>query len=310
MRLEGVHHVTCITGDVRQNVDFYTRVMGLRLVAKSVNQDDPYIYHLFFADEEGDPGSDLTFFEYRHAVRGRAGAGMVHRILWRVPSTGALTFWESRLADEGLTSELREDELIFADPEGLEHSLRIDRSGDAPLIADHPEIPRELALAGFDGVRAFARRPEASGDLLERVMGAERKGDWSWELRGQKRGATFSFDPAPEAPGRSGAGTVHHVAWHTTVAEHPLWLERLREMGVRSTPIVDRYYFHSIYFHEPNGVLFEIADDGPGFARDGSVEELGRKVILPPWLERRRAEIEAHLTPIADPRASWAAPKG
>ena len=306
MHLEGIHHVTCITGDVLRNVDFYTRVLGLRLVAKSVNQDDPYVYHVFYSDEEGKPGADLTFFEYPHATPGRAGGGMVHRVVWRVGSAAALDFWERRLAAEKTGPRRVGDGLLFADPEGLAHELAINTHPDPPLVAEHPEIPRELALQGFDGVRAYSRQPERSRALLEGVMSATPIGEGTWELRGARRGGFIAYDPAPDVPGRSGAGAVHHVAWGTTVAEHPKWLEHLHASGVSSTPVIDRHYFHSIYFREPSGVLFEIADDGPGFARDGALAELGRKVILPPWYEAQRAEIEARLTPISDPRASWA----
>jgi glyoxalase family protein len=304
VRLEGIHHVTCITGDVRRNVDFYTRVLGLRLVGKSVNQDDPYVYHVFYSDETGDPGADITFFEYPHAVAGHAGVGMVHRILWRVGSLDALAFWTRRLDSEGIVVQASEHAVRFADPEGLHHELVVSASGDEPLVADHPEIPSELALQGFDGVRAYTRDAGRSRAVLEAVLGARPLGDTTWELRGERRGGTIAYD-ATSVAGRPGAGTVHHVAWGTTVAEHPRWLERLRENHVRSTDIVDRHYFHSIYFREPSGVLFEIADDGPGFARDGSVAELGTRLILPPWFEARRRDIEARLTPIPDPRAGW-----
>jgi glyoxalase family protein len=304
MKLDGIHHVTCITGDIRKNVDFYTRVLGLRLVAKSVNQDDPFVYHVFYSDEEGHPGSDITFFEYPGTPRGRAGAGMIHRILWRVGSPEAMAFWQKRLTAEAVPARREEKSVLFADPEGLEHELVVsDR--DESLTAEHPEIPRELALRGFDGVRAYAREPERTRTLLEKVMSASRLGDAQWEVRSSRRGSTFAFDPPPGPRGLQAAGTVHHVAWGTTMAEHPRWVEHLRAGGMDSTPVIDRHYFHSIYFREPNGVLFEIADDGPGFARDGNLEELGKKVILPPWFESRRAEIEASLTPIPDPRASW-----
>ncbi len=301
MRLEGIHHVTAITGDAPRNVDFYTRVLGLRLVAKTVNQDDPSVYHLFYASETGKPGSELTFFEYPGAVRGRAGAGMVHRISSRVGSAEALDFWARRLEDEGIAVQRDGDRLRFDDFEGLGHELVVS-DADEPLTAEHPEVPQEFALRGFDGVRAYTADPAQSGRLLQGVLGAEAAGDAAWELRGDRRGATISYDPAPAEPGHQSAGTVHHVAWGTTVAEHPRWLEQLGEAGVRSTPIIDRFYFHSIYFREPSGVLFEIADDGPGFTVDGPVAELGSKIILPPFLEDRREEIEARLTPLPDPR--------
>lgn len=305
MRLEGLHHVTCLTGDALANVDFYTRVLGLRLVGKSVNQDDPLVYHLFYSDEQGDPGADITFFEYANAARGRAGAGMVHRVVWRVAGTEALEFWRRRLTAEGVSVASDAGSVRFADPEGLEHELVVSSVPDAPLVAEHPEIPREVALQGFDGVRAFSARPEASRRLLEGALGARAAGDDTFELRGERRGGTIAFDPSPAGRGIPGAGTVHHVAWGTSVEEHPRWVEHLHEHGVHSTPVIDRHYFHSIYFREPGGVLYEIADDGPGFARDGSLESLGTRLILPPWYESRRREIEAALTPIPDPRAGW-----
>lgn len=304
MKLEGIHHVTCITADVVQNVDFYTRVLGLRLVAKSVNQDDPLVYHLFFSDEEGHPGSDITFFGYTDSGRGRAGAGMVHRVVWRLGTPDAFEFWQKRLESEGVPVARAADHLRFADPEGLEHELVVTTTRDEPRIADHPEIPRAMALQGFEGVRAYGAASK-SRRVLEEVMSATPMDDLTWELRGERRGGWIAYDAPPAGRGMAGAGTVHHVAWGTTVAEHPAWHDRLVRLGVASTPVIDRHYFHSIYFREPNGVLFEIADDGPGFARDGTVEELGTKLILPPWYESRRGEIESRLTPIPDPRAGW-----
>src|SRR5262252_5788820 len=194
MRLEGVHHVTAISGDVLENVDFYTRVLGLRLVGKSVNQDDPSVYHVFFSDEHGRPGADITFFEYRGAPRGRAGSGMVHRVLWRVTGEPALAFWEARLAKEGVAAKRDGDSLRFADPEGLAHELLVANVPDEPRIADHPEIPRDMALQGFHGVRAYGARIDKSAELLEKVLGAKRIADATWELRGDRRGGTIAID--------------------------------------------------------------------------------------------------------------------
>jgi glyoxalase family protein len=304
VRLEGVHHITAITGDAPRNVDFYTRVLGLRLVAKTVNQDDPSVYHLFYADEQGRPGAELTFFEYPRAIPGRAGEGMVHRIVSRVGSEEALAFWAERLGAEGVAHERVADGLRFADPEGLGHELAVRPVADTPLAAEHPEVPAEMALQGFDGVRAYNAHPEHSGIVLEELLGATALGDDAWELRGEVRGGTIAYDPPPAERGRQSAGTVHHVAWGTTVAEHPRWEERLRDAGMPTSGIIDRHYFHSIYFREPSGVLFEIADDGPGFTVDGySVEQLGTTIILPPALEPHRERIEAILTPLPDPRA-------
>jgi glyoxalase family protein len=303
MKLEGIHHITAITGDAPRNVDFYTRVLGLRLAAKTVNQDDPTVYHLFYADELGRPGSELTFFEYPGARQGSPGGGMVHRIVWRVREGAALDFWAERLAAEGIAVERTDGGLVFADFEGLAHELVVDTT-DEPLAAEHPEVPQEHALTGFAAVRAFTEDPDSSGALIERVLGGTPAGDGAWELRGERRGSTIAYDEPPPERGRPGAGTVHHVAWGTTVAEHPRWQEHLEGSGVQTSGIIDRHYFHSIYFREPSGVLFEIADDGPGFTVDVPLEELGSKVILPPKLEPYRDRIEAQLTPLPDPRAA------
>jgi glyoxalase family protein len=306
MRLEGIHHITAITGDAPGNVDFYTRVLGLRLAAKTVNQDDPTVYHLFYADELGRPGSELTFFEYPGAAPGRAGAGMVHRIVWRVGAPEAVGFWADRLSGEGAGVERDGERLRFADAEGLGHELVVSAAGDEPLAAQHPDVPAEHALQGFEAVRAYSDDPRRSARLLEDVLGADPAGEATWELRGEARGSVIAYDPAPAERGSQSAGTVHHVAWGTTQAEHPRWRERVAQAGVRVTPIIDRHYFHSIYFREPSGVLFEIADDGPGFTVDVPLEELGSKIILPPRFEPHREAIEARLTPLPDPRAGWA----
>jgi len=274
-------------------------------VAKTVNQDDPTVYHLFYADERGRPGSELTFFEYPGAAPGRAGEGMVHRIVWRVGAPEAIAFWRDRLAAEGVAAEAAGEALRFADPEGLAHELRVVTGFDEPLAAEHPEVPPEAALQGFEEVRAFSAAPERSAPLLERLLGARPAGDARWELRGDRRGAALAYDAPPAERGRPGAGTVHHVAWGTTVDEHPHWQDRLAGAGVRTSGIIDRHYFHSIYFREPSGVLFEIADDGPGFTVDVPLERLGSEVILPPQLEPSRDAIEARLTPLPDPRAAW-----
>ena len=306
MRLEGIHHVTCITGDALANVDFYARVLGLRLVKKSVNQDDPTVYHLFYADEQGSPGADITFFEYRGARPGRAGAGMVHRVVWRVASEQALDFWAGRLAGEGVTAEPGPRRLRFADPEGLEHELAVVETGDEPLVAVNPEIPAGLALQGFHAVRAFGSAPERSRRLLEETLAFLPDGDGaSWEARGEHRGGLYAYDPPPDEPGVPGAGTVHHVAWASTMDDHAAWQERVALAGSRPTPIIDRFWFRSIYFREPSGVLFEIATLGPGFDADEPLEHLGESLVLPPAFEHLRAQVERVLTPIPSPRETW-----
>jgi glyoxalase family protein len=298
MRLEGVHHVTCITADAPRNVDFYVRVLGLRLVKKTVNQDDPTVYHLFYADEQGSPGSDITFFEYPGIRRGRAGAGMVHTVEWRVASAAALDFWEQRLAPQ--TTVLARDEagVGFEDPEGLRHRLAVSTVEDAPLVAEHPEIPPELALQGFDGVRAFSMHPSASRALLEDALGFTPKEEGGWEARGESRGGSYAYDDPPAERGTGGAGTVHHVAWASTMEDHEAWRERVASAGASPTPVIDRFWFRSIYFREPSGVLFEIATLGPGFTVDEDQEHLGEALILPPAFEHLRSQIEPILTPL------------
>ncbi|MBV9213466.1 MAG: VOC family protein [Actinobacteria bacterium] len=301
MQLEGIHHITAITGDAPRNVDFYARVLGLRLVKKTVNQDDPTIYHLFYGDERGDPGLDLTFFEYPGASPGRAGEGMVHRIGWRVASADAIGYWADRLGDEGTPSERVGARLRFRDPEGLEHELLVDESGDDPLVADHVEVPREMALQGFDGVRAYAAQPEASRALLERAMGFEQRSE-AWEVRGRRRGSLYAYDPPPAERGVQGGGTVHHVAFASTVEDHEAWRDRVIGAEARPTPVIDRFYFKSIYFREPSGVLFELATMGPGFTADEPLEHLGEKLSLPPAFEHMREQVEPRLTPLPDIR--------
>jgi glyoxalase family protein len=303
MKLEGIHHITAITGDAPQNVRFYSDTLGLRLVKKSVNQDDPTVYHLFYADEEGGAGSDITFFEYPKAARGRAGAGMVYRITWRVGSTDALDFWAARLGDHGIATERDGDRLRFDDPEGLGLELAMVETTDEPLSARHPAIPQEFALQGFDGVRAYTNDPAASKDFLGSTMNFDAESDSSWIARGERRGGSYVYDEAPDKPGLSGAGTVHHIAWATPMNEHTAWHERVGRAGADVTPIIDRYYFKSIYFREPSGVLFEIATLGPGFAVDEPIESLGQRLALPPDYEHLRDKLAEVLTPLPDPRA-------
>jgi glyoxalase family protein len=303
MRLDGIHHVTCITADAQRNVDFYAGTLGLRLVKKTVNQDDPTVYHLFYADEEGTPGSDITFFEYPGARRGQAGAGMIHTVAWRVASEAALGFWEERLASEGVPLARAGATLRFEDFEGLAHELRVADVPDRPLVAAHPEIPAEVALQGFDGVRAFADDPGRSRDLLEETLGFTVLGGDVWEARGPTRGGTYAYD-APAGPGIGGAGTVHHVAWSSTMEEHEAWQRRVAEAGLRPTPVIDRFWFRSVYFREPSGVLFEIATLGPGFATDEDPEHLGEKLVLPPAFEHLRDRVEQVLTPLVNPRTA------
>jgi len=300
--LDGIHHISAITADATRNLGFYVGVMGLRLVKKSVNQDNPSVYHLFYADELGSAGADLTFFEYPGLARGRAGAGMIHRIVFRVASGDALEFWAARLKTVGIEAVLESGSLRFDDLEGLGLELEVADTTDAPLVAEHPDVPRAFALQGFGGVRAFSRRPEASRRFLDETLGFTSVNPKTYESRGASRGSLYTYDLAPDVRPMSGSGTVHHVAWSSTIEDHGGWRRRVIEGGLSPTPVIDRFYFKSIYFREPSGVLFEIATKGPGFTVDEPLEHLGEKISLPPAYEHLRAEAEATLTPLPNPR--------
>jgi glyoxalase family protein len=303
MKIEGIHHVTCITGDAPRNVDFYVRVLGLRMVKKTVNQDDPTVYHLFYADEKGSAGSDITFFEYPGSPPGRAGDGMIHTTVFRLGSEAALDFWAERLGGEGIETTRYRRTLRFEDPEGLGLELLVTDSSDAPLTADHPDIPEEFRIRGFEGVRAYSSAPEHSKHLLEDGLGFQPDEDDTWLVVGDNRRGWITYDAPPPERGLSGAGTVHHVAWASTMEDHEAWRERVKEVGMHPTPVIDRFWFLSVYFREPSGVLFEIATLGPGFTADEPLETLGEHLTLPPNYERFRQQLEESLTPLPDVRA-------
>ncbi|HTX46124.1 MAG TPA: VOC family protein [Solirubrobacteraceae bacterium] len=311
MKLEGIHHITAITADAQQNVDFYAGVLGLRLVKKSVNQDQTSVYHLFYADETGDPGSDITFFEYPGLPKGRPGAGMINRIVWRLQGSDALAFWGDRLNHHGIDPTVTEESVVFDDPEGLTHELRPVETTDEPLIANHPEIPAEFAIQGFHAVRAYTIDPRASEPLLQTTLGFKPvphgpRQIGAHEVRGDKRGNFYLYDPAPDEPPVQGAGSVHHIAFAAQPDEIEQWQHLVREAGAHATQVIDRHYFKSVYFREPSGVLFEIATIGPGFTVDEPLESLGEELSLTPQFERLRDQIEPTLTPLHNPRDDWA----
>lgn len=307
MELDGIHHITCITADAPANVAFYARLLGLRFVKKTVNFDAPDVYHLYFGDERGAPGSILTFFEFPEAGRGRAAAGMIHRLRWRVASADALAFWTERLAAEGVEVEHMEEPpaIRFTDPEGLGLELATTGTSDEPLRARAGDIPPEHALLGFDGVRVYGPGRDQEHQILTATMGFELAAPGEYVLHGT-RTATYGYDDPPSEVGRQGAGTVHHIAWCDRDEEHAAWRERLMAAGERPTPVIDRQYFLSIYFREPRGVLFELATPSPGFAIDEDPEHLGEALRLPPQHEHLRERLEASLTPLVNPRAKAA----
>jgi glyoxalase family protein len=298
MQLEGIHHVTAITADAPGNLEFYKGLLGLRLVKKTVNQDDPTVYHLFYADQKGSAGSDITFFEYPGAHGGQAGAGMIHTIAWRVGADDALDFWEGRLSGHDVVCERNASSLSFRDREGLRHELLVAGTGEEPLSAESEEIPREHALLGFEGVRAYAAHPETSESLLRATLGFEGGADGDWRVQGEHRSGYYAYDAPPDSEPVPGAGTVHHVAFASRPEDHEAWHGRVAAAGAHPTPVIDRFYFRSIYFREPSGVLMEIATIGPGFAADEDPEHLGERLSLPPRFESLRAELEQKLTPL------------
>ena len=232
MHLYGIHHITAITGDAQRNVDFYVRVLGLRMVKKTVNFDAPDFYHLYYGDERGSPGSIMTFFEFPGSPPGTAGAGMVHRVMWRVASDGCLEYWASRLDGEGIATEQQPSALLFDDPEGLGLELVVDESHDPPLTASARDMPGEHALLGFAGVRAFTSEREASHYLLTGALRFTALADNAGYLvRGGPREALYHYDPAPAEEGIEGAGTVHHVAWASDDGELEAWRRRVDRRG-------------------------------------------------------------------------------
>jgi glyoxalase family protein len=304
MKLEGMHHVTMITGDARQNVAFYADVLGLRFVKKTVNFDAPEAYHLYFGDEQGSPGSILTWFEFAGARRGRAGAGMIHTIQLGVASEATLDFWEARLREKGHESARSERSLRVADPDGLELELVVADDGNPPLRAKAPEVPAEHAILGVEGARAYAGASlDADATLLTETLGFTAVAEGEYRLQGDERHFHWAYDAADRS-GLQGAGTVHHIAWHSHDEDHVPWQERVRAAGMHVTPVIDRDYFNAIYFRQPQGVLFEIATTSPGFAVDEDPAHLGEELRLPKQHEHLRAQLERSLQPLTNPRAA------
>jgi glyoxalase family protein len=304
MKLEGMHHITMITGDAAANVEFYADVLGLRFVKKTVNFDAPEAYHLYFGDEHGSPGSILTWFEFAGARPGRAGAGMIHTIQLGVASRASLDFWAARLAERGVQSTRGERSLGFSDPDGLALELVVADDGNPPLTAVHPQVPAEHAIVGVEGARAYAAAPlEADEDLLTGTLGFTKVAEGEYRVDGDERHFHWGYDTATQR-GLQGAGTVHHIAWHSRDDEHVPWQARVREAGMQVTPVIDRDYFNAIYFRQPQGVLFEIATSSPGFAVDEDPEHLGEELRLPKQHEHLRPQLEARLQPLVNPRAA------
>ncbi len=303
MQLDGLHHITMITGDARRNVEFYAGVLGLRLVKKTVNFDAPQAYHLYFGDEHGSPGSILTWFEFAGIGPGRAGAGMIHTIELGVPQEPSLDFWQDRLSEHGYASERTPGGgLRFSDYDGLTFELVVSEQGNAPLQAVHSEVPSSHAITGLEGARALSSRPDRHAELLTETLGfSASDAPGRFVLRGPTRSFRWSYEPG-DMLGKQGAGTIHHIAWHSADADHEQWRQRIAAVGMQVTPVMDRSYFQSIYFREPQGVLFELATTSPGFAVDEDPKRLGADLRLPAQHEHLRETLERTLTPLPNLR--------
>lgn len=319
MNLTGLHHVSALTAHAAANVDFYTKVLGLRLVKKTVNQDDTSSYHLFYGDERGNPGTEVTFFDIPQAAPTRTGYSSISRIALRVTGEETLKWWVDRFNElgvehDGIANEHGRNVLAFRDPEGQRLAL-VDDTG-APLAGGTPweksPATGAVGIRGLGAVTLTVRRLDPTARVLTDVMGFSEQGSYPALDGGPKRdiivfgtgvggpGAEVHVDERSDlAPERLGRGGVHHVAYRVpTVEEHLAWLDRVETAGLRTSGLVERYYFRSIYFREPNGILFELATDGPGFLGDEEEAHLGEKLSLPPFLEPQRASIEANLHPL------------
>jgi len=303
MKLDGLHHVTAITADIDANLEFYGRLLALRLVWQGVNADDPEMRHLAYSDERGSPGSIVTFFDMPGVMRGRPGAGMVHRLLFRVASGEALDFWERRLARAGVPSDRLAGRLAFSDPEGLGLELVIDDGEDQPLVADARDVDQQVAIRGVHAVRAYSADPACSAPVFGEVLGMEPEGGGRWLACGERRHGLVVYDAAPAEQGIMGAGTVHHVAFTVRDGEQDAWRSHVAAAELRPTPVLDRKMFKSVYFREPSGVLLEVATDQPGFVFEPP-DRLGESLVLIGDLEHRRAELERRFPLLPNPRAS------
>ena len=308
--ISGIHHVTCITGDVQKNVDFYVSVLGLRFVKKSINQDLPDTYHLYFADYVGSPGTAMTFFGWPTWPKQRAGTGQVTTVAFAVPE-GSLDYWSRRLSSLGRHAtrarRFGADLLTLRDADGIELELVAEAKDAGWVPWKEGPVPVEQAIRGFHSVTITVAEAAKTVELLGGTMRfheAARDGSRTrFETGEGGPDAILDVVESPEGPeGEESIGTVHHVAWRARdAAEQKAWREAVIKAGRNVTPVIDRWYFKSIYYREPGGVLFEIATDGPGFTVDEKPEALGSSLSLPPWFDVKRDELDRTLTPIVVP---------
>ncbi len=308
-----LHHVTAIAGPAQENLDFYAGVLGMRLVKRSVNQDDPGTYHLFYADAEGHAGSDLTFFPWPEMAPPVPGHGLANEVALAVPA-GTLGYWGDRVSRYGglvggVETRFGEKALPFADPHGLRVALveTPEPSHRSFAAYDGSPVPQEKQIRGLHGARLLERSLSPTTSFLEDVMKFKLVGtEGAWHRYSLEAGGSGTFLDVSELPqmqrGMWGVGAIHHLAWRVDDDTHELAVrERIEKAGARPTPVIDRFWFRSVYFKEPGGVLFELATDGPGFGVDEETAHLGEKLVLPPWLEPRRKEIESTLPPLTVP---------
>ena len=309
--VHGIHHVTCIAGDAQENLDFYVALLGMRLVKKSVNQDDPGTYHLFYADRVGTPGTDFTFFPWPNMGPGRLGVGLTVEVSFAVPP-GSLDYWQERFQQSGVQFDMPDGRfgemtLPFKDPHGLQLAL-VETDDERQFVPwENSPVSPEHQLRGMHAVRLWERQLATTEIVLTQLMGFTPLGtEDGWQRYGVAGGDSGKLIEIKELPderrGEWGTGTVHHVAWRVKDPDEQMTLrEAIARAGLRPTPQIDRFWFQSVYYKEPGGVLFELATDGPGFDRDEDMEHLGEQLILPPWLEPQRREIETALPSLEMP---------
>lgn len=309
--VHGIHHVTAIAGNPQENVDFYVKILGLRLVKKTVNFDDPHTYHFYYGNETGNPGTILTFFPFTaHGLKGRRGTGQLTVTSFSIPEN-AMGYWTERLKQYNVNfkspfARFHEEVLAFHDPDGLELEL-VSTAKDARPAWERGPIPEEFAVRGFYHVTLSVEAHERTADLMTATLGFRQVGEsrnrFRYEVGNGVPGTLVDILCQPDnLPGRTGVGVVHHVAWRISNDESQLNLRKeLVRLGYNVTPVMDRNYFHSIYFREPGHILFEVATDPPGFAIDEDLDKLGANLMLPIWLEQNRSEIEQVLPPINVP---------
>lgn len=317
--ITGLHHITVIAGDPQENLDFYVGVLGMRLVKKTVNQDVPGTYHLFYADGAAHAGTDLTFFPWPDMAPGQSEVGLTAEVALAVPAR-SLGYWAERLARHGVdaaepATRFGETLLAFADPHGLR--LALVETTDPREFTPWPKsvVPEAYQIRGLHGVRLLERNAAPTSDFLMTTLGftevGEEDGWHRFALPGGRSGRVIDIKQlSSERQGTWGTGSVHHVAWRVPDDQTELKvLSRLQSAGRRPTPVIDRFWFKSVYFKEPGGVLFEVATDGPGFGVDEPLDQLGGSLVLPPWLEPRRSQIESSLQPLHAPETVAGEPR-